>query len=91
MNAIVQSGQTLPDVAIQHCGSLSAWPLLASMNGLGMTDPLTPGTTLKLPTVSDKRTVAVFKAGKFSPAVGNILQYGDGIGWWAIENDFIVQ
>lgn len=91
MTAIVQAGQTLPDIAIQYCGSLTVWPTLASLNGLAMTAQLTSGQVLNLPAASDKRTVAVFKSGSHAPATGSILQYGDGIGWWVIENDFIVQ
>jgi LysM repeat protein len=89
--ATVKPGQTLADIAIEHCGGLSAWSELASLNGLPMTALLNPGQVLALPNPSDKRTVAFFKNGRYSPAAGQIVPYGDGIGWWIIEQDFIVQ
>lgn len=91
INVIVKPGQTLADISIQSCGGIGAWPELASLNGLGMTANLIGGQVLKLPDPVDKRTVAVFKTGGYFPAAGQIIPYGDGIGWWIIQNDFIVQ
>lgn len=88
--AIVKPGQTLADMAIQYCGSLSALPSLATLNGLSVTGALTPGQSLLLPDPVDKRVVAVFESGGYCPAVGQLVPYGEGIGWWFIENDFIV-
>lgn len=90
-NATVKPGQTLPDIAVQYCGGVSSWAELASLNGLPMTAGLTAGQVLALPEPSDKRTAAFFKGGGYFPAAGQIVPYGDGIGWWVLENDFIVQ
>lgn len=89
--AIVKPGQTLADISVQHCGGLTAWAELATMNGLSMTASLSPGQSLALPGPVDKRTVALFKSSGLAPAAGTVLPYGDGIGFWVIENDFIVQ
>ena len=90
-DATVKPGQTLADIAIQYCGGIGAWPELATLNGLAMTASLSGGQVLKLPAPVDKRTVAVFKTGEYFPAAGQIVPYGDGIGWWIIQNDLIVQ
>ena len=31
--ATVKPGQTLPDIAIQYCGGMAAFPVLAALNG----------------------------------------------------------
>lgn len=87
----VEAGQTLPDIAIQCCGSLTAWSTLAALNGLGLTADLTPGQMLLLPDETDKRTAAFFAAGGYKPAAGSILIPGSGISFMGIELDFIVQ
>lgn len=91
VNVKVAPGQTLADIAIQHCGSLSAWPDLARLNGLGLTEDIEAGQMLMLPAAYDKRTVAFFKSGGFVPAVGVVVVTGEGIGYWFIESDLIVQ
>lgn len=84
-------GQSLADLAIQYCGSLSALPTLAALNGFEVTAQISPGQLLKRPDPVDKKVVSTFEIGSYFPATGDILKYGDGIGWWIIENDFIVQ
>lgn len=92
MNSIkVKSGQTLPDIAIQYCDALSAWPDIAKMNGLALTSALTAGQSLVVPDPIDKRVVSYFNSGAYFPAAGEVPSYGDGIGYWIIESDFIVQ
>lgn len=89
----VKPGQTLPDIAVQHCGHLSAWAGIAALNGLGLTDALAAGQVLKLPDIADKRVVAYLKAGGHEPAAGAVQAFVvlEGIGYWAIEEDFEVQ
>lgn len=92
--AIVRPGQTLPDLAIQYCGTVEAWPEIARMNGLGMTAETAPGAVLSLPGATDKRVQAYFKNGKYVPAAGDVANYigfTEGIGFWAIGVDFEVQ
>jgi hypothetical protein len=80
---IIQPGQTLADIAIQWCGSLSAWPLIAALNGLGFTDLLTAGTSLLVPEATEKRTAQYF-------AQGGYITELEGIDYWYIELDFKV-
>ena len=89
--ATVMPGQTLPDLAVQHCGSLSAWPQLAALNGISLTDEVQAGQVLTLPDAVDKRAVAIFKSGGYVPATGALVVTGEGIGYWIIETDFIAQ
>lgn len=49
MTTTVSEGQSLVDVAVQECGSLTALFDLADANGLAITDALTPGQVLALP------------------------------------------
>lgn len=92
-SATVKPGQTLPDIAVQYCGSMAAFPALASLNGLNLTDDIAAGAVLFLPDVTDKRTAYIFKAGGYFPAAGRTLtQIGglEGVDYWGIEFDFIV-
>ena len=52
---IVTAGQSLLDVAIQELGSLEALFDLADAAGLAITDVLTPGQVLEVPTSSVAR------------------------------------
>lgn len=88
---IAQAGQTLADLAIQYLGSLASWADLAALNGLGLTDAITPGQALILPGVSEKRVAAYYKSGGYFPAAGAINTSNEGVAYWGIEYDFIVQ
>lgn len=89
---IVQPGQCLMDIAIQHLGAVDAWPELAQLNGLALTAILVPGTVLRLPEVRDKRVKRVLDEGAFMPATGDVsyLYLPEGIGYWFVEFDLIV-
>lgn len=92
--ATVKPGQTLPDIAIQYCGDMTAYPALAQFNGLNLTDDITAGSILLLPDVTDKRARAIFMAGGYFPAAGRTLTQIsglEGVDYWGIEFDFIVQ
>lgn len=88
--AIVQPGQSLADIAVQHLGSFDKIAELAVLNGLALTGSLQPGQALTLPTVADKRIVAFFKQGNYVPASGQVITTGEGISFMGIEFDFIV-
>lgn len=89
--AIVKSGQTLQDIAIQYCGELSAMAQVATLNGLALTDELQAGQELTLPAIVDKRMEAVYRSGGHFPAAGNNAIEGfEGVDYWGIEFDFIV-
>lgn len=89
--AIVKTGQTLQDIAIQYCGNLGALSELATMNNLALTQEIAAGQELLLPAVVDKRVEVVFRAGGYFPAAGNNFNQDlEGVGFWGIEFDFIV-
>lgn len=48
----ITDGQSLLDVAIQELGTIAAVFDLAAANGLAITDPLTPGQVLSVPSAS---------------------------------------
>lgn len=88
----VQPGQTLPDIAVQYCGSLSAWYSIASLNGLALTASISAGQTLEVPeTATDKRVQQYFLLGGYVPASTGVKEIDEGISYWGIGYDFIVQ
>lgn len=96
MKTTVRNGQSLLDIALQECGDASAAFELALRNGLALSDELTNGDELELPTVEDKRTVAQYRADSVFPATAitgeqyNETIEGEGVEFWGIEFDFIV-
>lgn len=93
--AIVKQGQTLFDVAIQHCGDAIAVLELARINGYTPEADVKPGTWLKLPAVIEPSIVSFFLE-NYYPATGKLIKNTQpeerpkGIGYWIIEKDFIV-
>ncbi len=87
--AQVRPGQTLPDMAIEHCGHISGWAEIARLNGLDMTAGLTAGQLLKLPEVQGKRVVKILCEGGWHPAAG-FSPVLEGIDFWGIEYDFVI-
>ena len=53
----VAQGQTLIDIAIQECGSAESAIDIAVANGISVTDELTPGTELIIPSIKSKAVV----------------------------------
>ena len=97
--AVITSGQSLIDVAIQHSGSFEAAFEIAMQNGISLTDDTTPGQTVQLADEPDNADVAGYYAvNGLHPATGitqdqilEVIGQGEGIGVWGIEYDFIVQ
>lgn len=50
-------GQSIFDIAIQHCGSVEASYAIAKLNSLTLDATLLPGQTLQVPEVTDRRIV----------------------------------
>lgn len=99
MKIIVQDRQCLADIALQACGSLEAFFAIAEKNGLSITDDLQAGQVLEyeMADVQSKQVVATYKTDNIIPAtavsnaeINDLLAIGEGIGFWAIEYDFIV-
>jgi LysM domain len=91
---VVEEGQTLKDIAIQHCGSLTALVDIAVLNGISPTAEVAPGTELIIPDVVDVAMVNYIAAKSITPVsqkkdFSQVLP--EGIGYWAIGIDNIVQ
>ncbi|MBS2099197.1 LysM peptidoglycan-binding domain-containing protein [Carboxylicivirga linearis] len=91
----VSEKQSLFDVAIQKGGSFESVMELASLNGLSITDSLTPGQQLELPTVIDNDIVSYYSSKGIVPETASSetedsIPVLEGIDYWAIEVDFIV-
>jgi hypothetical protein len=94
----VLQGQSSMDMSIQQLGSLESWFALCALNGLGYSDDLGAGQALNYSlTPYSKAVLAVYQANGYKPAtaVTNPGQAAPvqlaGIGYWALEGDFVVQ
>ena len=47
MKVTVMNGQTLADIAVQVYGTIEAMPLIASANGISMSDDLSTGQVIE--------------------------------------------
>ena len=84
-------GQSLFDIAVQEFGSIEAAFALATLNGLSVTDELTPGTLLQKTGIINKKIVSYYSDKNIKPATGGIVTSTiGGIEYWAIETEFIV-
>ena len=77
MTATVQQGQSIIDLAIQHCGSAEAAYDLAELNGLSITDHVETGRILNLPDVVDKDTVRYYSDRALVAATGSGIYTGN--------------
>ena len=88
---MVKERQTLLDIALQTSGSVEAVMELAKQNGLSITD----GQVLEVKEVKDVAVVShyeincIFPATEASDEERSAMAY-EGIGFMAIENDFVV-
>lgn len=99
MNKVTVSyGQTWVDIALQELGDMERVMELASLNDRSLTDDLLAGEVLNVPDYdASKREIIQLFANSFNkPASGesltasNDVSIGEGIEFWAIENDFVV-
>lgn len=92
---IVKDRQTLLDIALQTSGSMEAVVDLALANGLSITDELSDGRVLETVEVIDAAVVeryeinGIFPATEASDEERSAMAW-EGIGFMAIENDFVV-
>lgn len=87
MQIIVNVGQNLIDIAVQHLGDAQAVHELARLNNLSVTATLTVGSILQLPdsVFYNQKTVRYFQEGKYIPATSNNIVDNYGIGYDIIE------
>lgn len=96
--ATITERQSLLDVAVQHCGSFEAAFDIAMGNGLSVTDDLNAGDRLEMPKQDNKEVADYYAVNDLHPAsavtqdeILEVLNTGEGIEFWGIEFDFIVQ
>ena len=94
----VSYGQTWLDIAMQELGDVERVMELTLLNGRSLTDSLQAGEVLNVPDfdVSKRRLIQLFANSANKPASGesfnadDAVSIGEGIEFWAIENDFVV-
>lgn len=94
---IVLDGQNFIDLATFYCGTPELAAEFALLNGLTVTDTLEAGIKLKKPAISNKKVQAYYAQKNIHPATdidmtsdtGGAVELA-GIGYWAIEVDFII-
>ncbi|CAM2904552.1 hypothetical protein [Flavobacterium frigoris] len=98
-SVIVLNSQSLLDIAIRYLGTVEAALDIAVLNKISITEDLVPGQILELPNVDYgyQEIVTFFNANKTQPATAlsddnkAIIEGDSGIGFWTIEDNFIVQ
>lgn len=89
--------QSLLDIAIQCCGSVEAVFDIAVLNDLSITDELIVGQTIQCNKITDVNIANYYRNRNLKPATGLsfddkiTLTTNEGISYWAINDDFIVQ
>ncbi|NDV45513.1 LysM domain-containing protein [Paludibacter sp. 221] len=73
----VQQGQTLFDIAVQHCGDAQAVIPIAQANDISITGELVAGTSLAIPEPLNKRIVNYYKINNIVPATAITGTPGD--------------
>lgn len=93
----ISSRQSLLDVAIQQSGSILVAFELAVKNSLSITDDLIPCESISLVGVNNADIKAYYEAKNIVPATALttddqlIIAELEGISYWAINVDFVVQ
>lgn len=92
----ILDGQTIIDIAAQELGDLERSYEIAQMNGMNLTDELTAGEMINVPDadISKRNIISLFADAANAPASDSPESNTDrleGIDYWIIENDFIVQ
>jgi hypothetical protein len=91
--------QSLQDIALQHCGTIEAMADIVKLNDLSWTPDLVPGQIIQIPSkdYGFQEVVNFFTLNKIQPANAltdedkALIEGNSGIGFWEIENNFIVQ
>ncbi len=89
---IVKNGQTFIDLAMQYAGSAEAALAMSVQNNLPLTAELTTGSVQQRPSVLNAVVAKEFEKEKANPQsnISGVLNMNEGIGYWYLENDFIV-
>lgn len=95
----VLHNQSLQDIALQRCGTIEAMADIVKLNNLSWTPDLVPGQIIQIPSkdYGFQEVINFFSANKIDPANAltdenkALIEGNSGIGFWEIENNFIVQ
>lgn len=68
MTIKVRDRQSIWDIALQVCGDAEAAFAIAELNDVSLSEQLAVGTTLKVPSVMEKRVVEYYAQNKIVPA-----------------------
>ena len=96
-NYRVSENQSLLDISVQMSGGIESAFDLALANGLSITDDLAPGQSLTLVAAVDSDVVNYYLTRSLTPATALttddrlIAAELEGISYWAINVDFVVQ
>lgn len=87
--------QSLLDIAIQGSGTIETVFDVATDNNLNITDTLTPGKMLNIPDAEDSDAdITTYYTNKQLRPISEYEAYEyiflEGIGYWYIQNDFVV-
>ena len=90
----VSYNQSLFDISVQECGSIEDVFDIAKQNGLSITDSSDIASLIVVPDAIEKQIADYYKAKRLNPATdiaetNNIVL--EGIDYWALEVDFVVQ
>lgn len=91
----VGNRQSFLDLAMQHAGDTEAALAMCIQNDVPITEEYPAGTLLPMPEIVNEEIVTLYKNEFVKPA--SILEAADtgnnleGIDYWIIEDDFIVQ
>lgn len=97
----IKHKQSVLDLSVQAFGSMDAFMDMAVENDISITENLTPGDELSLPEFSEKKTdiIAFYNKNQIKPSTAllddSIVTFlealNNGIGYWVVENNFVVQ
>lgn len=94
---VVLDGQSFFDLATIYCGSPELAYEFAELNQMPVTAELESGAVIKKPIINNKRIATYYSEKALQPATattytsgGGELPTDAGIGYWAIEIDFII-
>lgn len=98
MSAKALAGQTIIDIALQETGEVDRAYEVAILNGKSLTVDLRAGDTVLTPAYDKtfRNLVQLFSNKMNAPASADTVDFtpgaviDEGIGFWELENDFII-
>jgi hypothetical protein len=90
MTTTVRDRQSLFDIAVSTAGSIEAVSDIAGVKGIGITGELRAGMELTVPEVLNKEVADYFRTNGIIPATAVEEGTDQGIDFWAIEHNFII-